>query len=500
MRQETDTKAKDTKSEIVILVVDDDAGMRETMETVLSEDGYSVITAATGADALNLACEYNLHVILLDLRMPGMSGLELLPRLRSEAPRAPIIMMTAYGTIRTAVEAVKQGAYDFITKPFDLDEMRVTIEKALSHRQLRVENERLRTMLRDEFVFKEIVGRSEGMQTVFELIRKVMNHDVTVLIIGESGTGKELVARAIHHNSQRRHGPFLKLNCAALPDALLESELFGYEKGAFTGAQVGKPGRFELAHGGTLLLDEIGNMSQSMQAKLLRVLQEKEFERIGGKATIKVDVRILAATNSNLKSQVATGGFREDLYYRLNVIQIHVPPLRERKDDILPLIKHFIGMLNLSLGKEFAGVSPQAAYYLTRYHWPGNVRELKNAIEAAMIIGEGPFILPEHLPEEVTGSPSVSAIPAIPTAPDETYDDSSSPATLDAVEREHILRVLNQCSWNQSKAAWVLGVHRNTLRKKIREYKLDHKFNNEKPGNPADATGPPGKTHARTLL
>lgn len=517
------------------MVVDDDEGIRETLEAVLSEEGYQVAATGTGRGALELAREREFHLVLLDLRMPDMSGLEILPRMRSELPRAPIIIMTAYGTIKTAVEAVKQGAYDFVSKPFDLDEMRITIEKALAHERLKMENERLRTMLEDELVFQEIVGRSSKMRAVFELIRKVMNHDVTVLIVGESGTGKELVARAIHYNSPRRAGPFLKLNCAALPDALLESELFGYEKGAFTGAQVRKPGRFELADGGTLFLDEIGNMSPSMQVKLLRVLQEKEFERVGGKGTVKVDVRILAATNSNLRSEVAKGTFREDLYYRLNVVQIHVPPLRERKEDIPLLVQHFIKEFNVSLGKEFAGVSPQAMNHLTRYDWPGNVRELKNAIEAAMLLGEGPFIMPEHLPEEVTdgaaaarvalgsaapdgsgvasrasgsgfcpdlppasgsgasvtpGSSSASAsastsasasayasvfapAPAPVSASATIPADTSANAPLEAVEREHILRVLRQCSWNQSKAAWVLGVHRNTLRKKIKEYDLE---------------------------
>lgn len=526
-----------------ILVVDDDEGIRDTLEAVLSEEGYQVAAASTGKAALELARGREFHLVLLDLRMPDMSGLEILPRLRSELPRAPIIIMTAYGTIKTAVEAVKQGAYDFVSKPFDLDEMRITIEKALAHERLKMENERLRTMLEDELVFQEIVGRSAKMRAVFELIRKVANHDVTVLIVGESGTGKELVARAIHYNSSRRAGPFLKLNCAALPDALLESELFGYEKGAFTGAQMRKPGRFELADGGTLFLDEIGNMSPSMQVKLLRVLQEKEFERVGGKSTVKVDVRILAATNSNLRSEVAKGTFREDLYYRLNVVQICVPPLRERKEDIPLLAQHFIKEFNVSLGKEFAGVSPQAMNLLTRYDWPGNVRELKNAIEAAMLLGEGPFIMPEHLPEEVTGTqtnaaergqvtpatappmagspdcavpipvssrafddPSSSACGAVPASvsasacasvpqstaiprPTPTPTPTSTPtptpgsgvspvdpaanASLDAVEREHILRVLRQCSWNQSKAAWVLGVHRNTLRKKIKQYGLE---------------------------
>ncbi|MEW6228654.1 MAG: sigma-54 dependent transcriptional regulator [Bacillota bacterium] len=492
-------ESKGVEGRTSILVVDDDQGIRETLEAVLSEEGYRISTAATGQSALQMAGERDFQLVLLDLRMPDIGGLELLPRLRSELPWAPVIIMTAYGTIKTAVEAVKQGAYDFVAKPFDLDEMRITIEKALSHERLKMENERLRMMLEDEFVFKEIVGQNEKMRVVFDLIKKVMNHDVTVLIVGESGTGKELVARAIHYNSPRRNGPFLKLNCAALPDALLESELFGYEKGAFTGALARKPGRFELADGGTLFLDEIGNMSPSMQVKLLRVLQEKEIERVGSKGSIRVDVRILAATNSNLKAEVAKGAFREDLYYRINVVQIHLPPLRERRDDIPLLVQHFIKELNVSLGKEFSGVSPQAMGCLLRYDWPGNVRELKNALEAAMLLGDGPFILPEHLPGEITGSAApvvqMMGLHSTPAGPAGRAEPGGPPggalppalpgpvgsgllapdgpnASLEAVEREHILRILEQCSWNQSKAAWVLGMHRNTLRKKIREFNL----------------------------
>ena len=339
-------------------------------------------------------------VMLLDFKMPDCTGIELLARVKKIVPELLIIMMTAYGTVKVAVEAVKQGAYDFITKPFELEEMRMTIKKALEMKKLTQENKELRMMLKEKFIFKNIVGTSKKMQEVFEIIKKVVNYDVTILITGESGTGKELVAQAIHYNSPRRNKPFIKLNCAALPETLLESELFGYDKGAFTGAVTAKPGRFELAEGGTLFLDEIGDTSLNMQAKFLRVIQEKEYERVGGRQTLKADVRILAATNKDLKQEVEEKRFREDLYYRLNVVPIYLPPLRERKEDIPALVYHFIKELNLFFQKDFSSVSPEAMACLSRYHWPGNIRELKNVLEKAVLLGEGKTLLVEHLPEE----------------------------------------------------------------------------------------------------
>lgn len=443
-----------------ILIVDDDLGMRETLEAVLREDGYQVETAGDGAQAIRSVKGKAFDVILLDVRMPDASGLDVLTQVKRILPEAAVIMMTAYGTVKTAVEAVKNGAYDFLTKPFELDEVRLSIGKVLELQQLTRENKELRAMLQDRLVFREIIGTSKAMQEVFAVIRKVVDYDVTILICGESGTGKEMVAQAIHHNSTRRAGPFIKLNCAALPDTLLESELFGYDKGAFTGAVTAKPGRFELAEGGTLFLDEIGDTSPNMQAKLLRVLQEKEFERVGGRRTIKVDVRILAATNRDLKQEVEAKRFREDLYYRLNVVPISLPPLRERREDIPALVDHFLRELNPLFHKDFVTVSPEAMDCLMRYQWPGNVRELKNVLEKAILLGEGSSILITHLPEEIvaprSGRPVLGA----------------NRASLDDLEREHIVQVLREVKWNQSKAAELLGIHRNTLRNKIERFNL----------------------------
>lgn len=445
-----------------ILVADDDPGMRETLEAVLRADGYTVFTAKNGREVMEVISGRPIEVMLLDLKMPDCTGLEVLVSARDLAPNLAVIMMTAFGTVKVAVEAVKQGAYDFLTKPFDLDEMRLCITKALDVRRLREENEQLRIMLSDNAVFSDIVAESPAMQTVFDLVRKVVNYDVTVLVTGESGTGKELIARSIHYNSERRDKPFIKLNCAALPETLLESELFGFEKGAFTGASRTKPGRFELAAGGTLFLDEIGDTSPGMQAKLLRVLQEKEFERVGGQHTIKVDVRIVAATNKDLKKEVEARRFREDLFYRLNVVPIHLPPLRERKQDIPALVAHFLKELNIAFQKNVTSVAPEVACLFEEYNWPGNIRELRNAVEKAVLLGSGHVILPEYLPDEIRragGNPVIS----------ETL--GKTPA-LEELERDHIYRVLCEAGWNQSKAAEMLGIHRNTLRAKIERFGL----------------------------
>jgi two-component system, NtrC family, response regulator AtoC len=445
-----------------ILVVDDDLGMRETLEAVLEADGYEVKAAASGNEAISILEAATFDLMLLDFKMPDCTGLELLARVKKIAPDLVIIMMTAYGTVKIAVEAVKQGAYDFITKPFELEEMRLTIKKALEMQKLTQENKELRLMLKEKFIFKDMVGSSKQMQEVFEVIKKVVNYDVTILICGESGTGKELVAQAIHYNSTRRNKPFIKLNCAALPETLLESELFGYDKGAFTGAATVKPGRFELAEGGTLFLDEIGDTSLNMQSKLLRVLQEKEFERVGGRQTIKVNVRIVAATNKDIKLEVEEKRFREDLYYRLNVVPISLPPLRERKEDIPALVFHFMKELNLLFQKDFSSVSPEAMACLLRYHWPGNIRELRNVMEKAILLGEEKIILINHLPEEIKGYGKNSPV----------EDKEKDLPSLDDLEKDHIYQVLCEARWNQTKTAELLGIHRNTLRKKIEKFNL----------------------------
>jgi len=451
--------------EAKILVVDDDQGMRETLLAVLADYGYLVDAAANGVETMRLAEQKVFDVVLLDLKMPDCSGLELLPRLKAIAPETSVIIMTAFGTVKHAVEAVRLGAFDFVTKPFDLEEMHITIKKALEMKNLAKENSALRLMLGEQLVCKEIIGVSQPMQAVFEVVQKVVNYDVTVLMSGESGTGKELVAHAIHFNSPRRDKPFIKLNCASLPETLLESELFGHDKGAFTGATTWKPGRFELAHGGTLFLDEIGDTSLNMQSKLLRVLQEKEFERVGGRQTIKVDVRILAATNKDLRMEVKEKRFREDLYYRLNVVPIHLPSLRERLDDLPALIAHFLRELNIMFHKDFTGVSPEAMACLLDYHWPGNVRELKNVLEKAILLGEGPTILSRYLPDELR------ALRADGDGPVE----ARGRASLAGLEKEHIRQVLHAANWNQSKAAELLDIHRNTLRKKIERFELREK-------------------------
>ena len=444
-----------------IMVVDDDLGMRDTLEAVLFAEGYKVNVAASGAETEDALSRASFDLMLLDFKMSDCTGIELLPRIKAVAPDMPIIMMTAYGTVKAAVEAVKQGAYDFITKPFELEEMRLLIKKALEMKKLTEENKELRMMLKEKFVIKNIIGTSVKMQEIFEIIKKVVNYDVTILITGESGTGKELVAQAIHYNSPRRDKPFIKLNCAALPETLLESELFGYDKGAFTGAVSAKPGRFELAEGGTIFLDEIGDTTLNMQAKLLRVIQEKEYERVGGRQTQKSDVRILAATNKDLKQEVELKRFREDLYYRLNIVPVHLSPLRERKEDIPALVYHFIKELNLLFQKDFSSVSPEAMDCLHCYNWPGNIRELKNVLEKAVLLGEGRVLLIEHLPAEIQDYN------------EKAHGEKGTELTsLGSLEKDHIYQVLCDVKWNQSKAAELLGIHRNTLREKIKKFNL----------------------------
>jgi DNA-binding NtrC family response regulator len=444
-----------------ILVVDDDIGMRETLEAVLAADGYDVAVASNGEEALAAIRQKNFDLMLLDNKMPDHMGTDLIPAIKKISPDTVVIIMTAYGTIKTAVESVKKGAFNFITKPFELDEVRLSIKQVVEMQNLARENAELRRMLKENVVLKDIVGTSPKIQAVFDVIKKVVDYDVTILICGESGTGKELVAQAIHGNSPRRNNPFIKLNCAALPETLLESELFGYEKGAFTGATNSKPGRFEMARGGTMFLDEIGDTSLSMQSKLLRVLQEKEFERVGGKETLKVDVRIVAATNKDLKKEVEEKRFREDLYYRLNVVPIYVPPLRERIEDIPLLTNYFLKELNLLFQKDFNSVSPEALACFMSYGWPGNVRELRNVLEKAVLLGDGKVITLNHLPEEIRKNNSEILPAAMPRN-----------SSLDEIEKYHIYRTLQEVGWNQTKAAERLNIHRNTLREKIRKFNL----------------------------
>jgi len=439
-----------------ILVVDDEWAMQEALRDWLKEDGYEVGLASSGEEAIVKAKQKNWEVILLDLKMPGMDGLEALKRLKEVNPEAEILMMTAYATVDTAVQAMKEGAFDYLVKPFDPDEVQMQIKKIVQHKDLVLENLLLRKTLEEKFQYDEIIGKSDAMQEIFGMISRVAPTDSTVLITGESGTGKELIAQAIHANSQRSYMPFIAISCGALPDTLLESELFGYEKGAFTGAIHAKRGRFEMADGGTLFLDEIGDISLKTQVGLLRVLQQKEISRLGSEKTTKVDVRILAATNRDLKQAIQEERFREDLYYRLNVISIHIPPLRERTEDIPLLVETFVRKFCAEMNKEEKKVGPSALKILMDYDWPGNVRELENVIERALVIGQGREILPDDLP--------FSKGVLRPT---------ELPKSLKLMEKIHIERILKENDWNISKAARELEIDRQTLYNKMQKYEIN---------------------------
>ncbi|GBC80960.1 Transcriptional regulatory protein ZraR [bacterium HR10] len=444
-----------SKSAIRILIVDDEAIVRESLGNWLREEGYTVDVAGSGKETLQKLAESSYDIFLIDIKMPGMDGLQLQRRIREIAPEASIIIMTAYASVETAVEAMKQGAYDYIVKPFDPDQLEHIIRNAVERKRLVAENVRLRERIQEMALFHEIVGQSAAIQRVLEQIRLVAMSDTTVLIRGESGTGKELVARAIHANSPRRYMPIVIVNCGALAEGVIESELFGHEKGAFTGAHYRRKGKFELADGGTLFLDEIGDISLKTQVDLLRVLEEKKIFRVGGNTPIPVDFRLIAATNKDLEALVAEGRFREDLYYRLNVFSITIPPLRERREDIPLLAEHFLKKFAQSMNKPILGISPEALALLERYDWPGNVRELQNAIERAVLVCRGREIRPEDLPlqvNEARGQPVGK--------------------TLAEVERQHIQRILQETRWNISQAARLLGIDRVTLYNKIRKYQL----------------------------
>ena len=438
-----------------ILVVDDEAAIRESLKDWLMEDGYSVALAIDGENAIAMVQESQYDVILLDLKMPGIDGLETMRRIKEISPDSEVLMMTAYASVDTAVQAMKEGAFDYLVKPFDPDEVDLQIKKILAHREMRIENIMLRKRLEEQYQYDEIIGKSEVMQEIFDLIDRVAPSDSTVLITGESGTGKELIAQALHGNSGRCFMPFVAINCGSLPDSLLESELFGYEKGAFTGADHTKRGRFEMAQGGTILLDEIGDISLKTQVDLLRVLQQKEIFRLGGEGAIDVDVRILAATNRDLKASIAKGDFREDLFYRLNVIAIHVPPLRERNEDIPLLANAFVKQQCMEMNKEVVKISPGAMRQLMDYHWPGNVRELENIIERALVIGTGREIMTDDLP--LSRGDTCAA---------------DSPKSLKMMEKAHISRILEQTNWNISKAAREMDIDRQTLYNKMNKYAI----------------------------
>ncbi|AEB08221.1 sigma-54-dependent transcriptional regulator [Desulfobacca acetoxidans] len=450
-----------------ILVVDDEKNYLLVMETLLAGAGYEVFTADSGETALELTRRNDLDLVVTDMKMPRMSGIELLEQLKQVYPDLPVIMMTAYGTVEKAVEAMKKGAFDYILKPFKNEEILLTIAKALELRHLLTENRRLRHDLEQRHRFDNIVGNSKAMQSIFAVVEKVAQTRATVLISGESGTGKELIARAIHHRSPRNQGPFISVNCGALTETLLESELFGHEKGAFTHAVAMRKGRFELAEGGTLFLDEVAEMSPGLQVKLLRVLQEMEFERVGGSRTIRVDVRVVAASNRDLKTEVGAGNFREDLFYRLNVVHLAIPPLRQRTDDIPLLVTHFMQKFARVNNRGDIRLDPEVMKILLRYPWPGNVRELENVIERAVILCSGDTITIADLPPNVAEAPETEfnidlLVPQhIPL-----------PEALDTIEQLMIRRALNQSGYVQVRAAELLGITKSLLQYKLKKYQI----------------------------
>ena len=442
----------------VILVVDDDPGVRESFRLIL-EDHYDVVDVHDGPRALEVVRSSQVDLVLLDIRLPGIDGIEVLERIKAIDERVEVILVTAVKTVRTAVAAMKLGAFDYVTKPFEEDELLSLSRRALERRALEREVAVLRSELARTHDLDEIVGVHATMEKLHGLIAQVARTSTTVLITGESGTGKELVARAIHRQGTRREGPFVAVNPAAIAESLIESELFGHEKGSFTGAHQRKLGKFELAHGGTLFLDEIGTLRAEPQAKLLRVLQEREIERVGGTRSVKIDVRVIAATNTNLTEAVSRGAFREDLYYRLNVVPIVVPPLRERAQDVPLLAEHFIRRDNRDFNKHVTGFSPEALAALQAYRWPGNVRELENVIERCVVLAEGPVIQLNDLPLDVLLPQQATKVRAAESLP-------LNEAT-DQFERQIVLRVLERVGWNLTEAGRILAIHRNSLRMKL---------------------------------
>ena len=443
-----------------ILVVDDESDMRELVKDELAERGYRVDGAANGREALKKLADADYAAVLTDLKMQGMQGLELLGEIKRDYPGTNVIIMTAFGSVESAIEAMKQGAYDYVTKPVKNEEVALVVEKAVRDALLRREVQQLRRAVREDFSFHHILGKSKSMRAVFDLIRRVADSQTNVLITGASGTGKELAAKAIHFNSDRKNGPFVPVNCAAIPEALLESELFGHMKGAFTDAKGDKRGLFEEAGGGTLFLDEISELPIMLQAKLLRAIQEKEIRRVGSTKSVPVDVRIIAATNLSLADEVKARKFREDLYYRLNVIEIKMPTLHERREDIPLLVDAFLKKSAEASRKAVKGISESALAMLMDYAWPGNVRELENVIERAVTLARGERVLPEDLPPAIHGARG-----------DRKVIDESAEKTLplEAIEKEYILRILEKTGGNKYQAAHLLGIDRKTLYRKLGE-------------------------------
>jgi DNA-binding NtrC family response regulator len=452
--------------QFTILVVDDEKNIREGLAQSLEMDGYSVQIAENGNAAWELINSNEIDLVISDLKMPGMSGEELLKKVSSAYPTVPVIILTGHGSIETAVQAMRDGAFDFVTKPVNLDRLSLLSKRALSNRELVLKHQALEeevSKLSQKRSYAKIIGKSSQMQQVLEVVEQVAQTKASVLITGESGVGKELIADAIHHLSRRKDKPLVKVHCAALSESLLESELFGHEKGAFTGALSRKRGRFELANAGTIMLDEIGEINQSIQIKILRVLQEKRFERVGGEETVEVDVRIVSATNRDLRKEIEEGNFREDLFYRLNVVHVHVPPLRERKEDIPLLASSFLKEFAEENGKEIDGMDSKVRTVLYNYSWPGNIRELRNCMESSVVMAKGRIITFEDLPPSVASGEEGSSIRL------------QLGISMEQAEKELIQSTLFYAKGNKSKTAEILGIGRKTLHRKISEYGIKDK-------------------------
>lgn len=451
-----------------LLVIDDEEAVCRAFTEVLATEGFAVESLADGESALHRLKEQPFDLVVTDLALPGPGGMEILEFLVRHRPECPCIIITGYGTIKNSVAAMRLGAYDYLTKPVDPQELRLVVARALDHQRLKRENLQLRQELQERFAFANVVGTSEAILQVFDLVRKVADTDSTVLLLGESGTGKELIARALHYNSSRRERPLIPVNCAAIPEELLEDELFGHERGAFTHAVRARPGRFEMGDGGTIFLDEIADMSPGLQVKILRVLQDRSFERIGGVKTIRVDIRVIAATNQNLEELVRRGRFREDLYYRLNVIPILIPPLRERTADIPLLVQHFLEDFSRKRQMPVKRLAPEALELLCRYPWPGNVRELEHLVERLVTLTEGEVVGVADLPERFRRHPAPLP-PAPPAFPEEGLDFA---AAVQQLERDLILKALEKTNWVKSRAARLLQLNRTTLLEKMKKQNL----------------------------
>jgi DNA-binding NtrC family response regulator len=444
-----------------ILIIDDDTAILDSCSQVLKKEGYAVKGARDGNEGLKLFKEEFFHIVLLDLKLPGLDGMEILSRIKEENPSTHVIIITGYATVESAVEAMKRGAFNYLSKPFSPEELRIVTRKALKNREVYLENIYLREELEKQIEFDMVIGKSKAMEKVLDIVRRISSSESTVLISGESGTGKELLAREIHNHSPRKNAPFVVVDCGALVETLFESELFGHVKGSFTGAHETKHGRFEIASGGTIFLDEISNISLNIQAKLLRVIQEREITRVGSTKPIKIDVRILAATNENLADLVKKEKFREDLFYRLSVVPIHIPPLRERKEDIPFLVERFLQKYNKTARKTINSISPAVNKALTEYDWPGNIRELENTIERAVVLSKGTELELENLVYHGITSTSSWLHPV-----------GGKYKTLEDIEKEYIKSLLQDQHGNKSKTAKILGIDRKTLSAKIKKYKI----------------------------